>query len=221
MDSKKILIGINPGFADLGVCIYVPEEVKPFRKVTKKERIITSSGELTSQIKWISRTLKENRWSLKQVIAIIGTESVDFMKEWSSLKSQVQAFGKFQKENFAHVGRKTTIADVQSEFIRTANRIGEGSKKIMAAKLMAKMLSDRNVPIIECDINETDPSVFTESELNELSATQAKASALVLGKNMNWANNIITERESMWGNRPASYPTFENGGEFIINRNRQ
>lgn len=214
--KKTILIGINPDFSDMGVCIYVPEEGKPFRKVTSKELILFSSGELTSQIKWINETLRSKKLSIKQSVVVVGTNGVDLLDYWSSLKSKVQAFGKFQSGAFQESGRPTIISDVQTEFIAIANGISEATKRLAAGKVIAKLLEAKEVPIIE--LHGQIDHVFTDYTLTNDKRSERKAGSLVLGKNMIWAEEELEELKAIWGKRPASYPSFQNGGEYIINR---
>lgn len=220
MDSKTILIGINANFDNTSVCFYQPNKEKPFRKLEKGETIITSSGTLMDQVRWISQTLKGRRLKLANVIAVIGTRSLDFIEEWKSLRHMVEQYGK-QRVKGGYVKRITTLVDIQTHFIGKANEIGQLSKDIAAAKVISAMLDERNVPIIHLPFETEELEVFREFETEANSNSERQAIGLVIGRSMTWAINTVEEEKLRWGNRPPSYPTFQNGGEYLIKRNRQ
>lgn len=218
MKNKRILIGINPHFLDMGVCIYLPDVGKLFKKVTKREKIYSSSGEFTDQIKWINETLKSKKLSFGECVVVIGSLGIDYLEEWKPIKNTIDSFVKFKQQKFSHVSRKTTIADIQTNFIATANFITESAQSIAAANLVSKMLADMGVPIIRIPIDKDYKNQFSDvrSDLNSISIQ--KAASLVLGKNMDWATSTIEEEKNKWGNRPKSYPTFKNQSQFLIKR---
>lgn len=220
--SKKILIGITPDFANTGVCIYQPIEDKPFKKVTSDEKFFTSSGELMDQVKYINKVLNVKRWKFSEVVVVVPKISFNTLEEWSKLKGIIQAYGKFKEQSSEKIiGRITGLADVQARFIGIASEIAEQSRSIAASKLIVGMLSGMNVPVISIQVTEEDISVFSDVNIETADLAALRAGSLVLGKNIRWAENIIEEESKAWGNRPDSYPSLANEGEFIIKRNRQ
>lgn len=128
MDARKIthLIGIDPSFNTMGVCVYRPE--------TKAMHLFT--GNLLDAISWIS-----NNAPLKSSIVILENPALDkpAFKMWGLVKTPILLFDR----------RKASIQDVESKFriaMKYAQNVGESKA---SAKLLLELLRRKVVQVIE------------------------------------------------------------------------
>jgi len=123
MQNRKIQIAFDPSFITMGVAIKDPS------KKLQKYKLFT--GDLNSCVQWIGQNCK-----LKEVVAIVENPALDsaVFGAWERMKKAIAS---------------GSIGNMKYEFnmiISRAQKVGENKA---AAKLIIKMLAEKNVPVIE------------------------------------------------------------------------
>lgn len=121
--NRKIQIAFDPSFVTMGVAI------KDQSKKSNKYKLFT--GDLNRCVKWIGQNCK-----LKEVVAIVENPALDsaVFGAWEQMKKAISA------------GNIGTIKYEFNMIISRAQKVGENKA---AAKLIIKMLAEKNVPVIE------------------------------------------------------------------------
>jgi hypothetical protein len=126
MEEKKILLGIDPSFVNMGACVYDP----------RSKEMKLKSGEFDVVNKWIGLNCK-----LDEVVAIVENPALDSpgFKMWGIMWDSIQKM----------ISGRGGMSEVQKQFGICMNygmKVGENKA---AAKLIIKLLKDRGVDVLE------------------------------------------------------------------------
>jgi len=202
LSEKKFLVGIDPGFNNLGICIYDPEtnEMKMF------------GGDWFDGIEWLGQNIKLNR-----CVIVLENPALDsaVFKALGMVKPIITLFGNYMKKLGAKawpLPNKTDwpmIASELSKAFTTAQRIGENKA---AGKLMLKLLNRHKVVTIQIApsnriradrakvpvgamVQPTKTNKFQFQTLTGFTGRSNEhgrdAATLVWGKSFRWAENML------------------------------
>lgn len=201
LSGKKYLIGIDPGFDNLGVCIYNPE--------TNNMRLF--GGDWFDGLEFIGQV------DLRKAVVVMENPALDSatFKALGMVKPIVVLYGNYMKK----VGAQTwplpnkvdwpEVASKVSIALRVASNIGENKA---AGKLMAKLLKRHKVPTIQIApsdrmradktrvpiANMTFPTKTNRNQFKVLTGYEGRSNehsrdgaTLVWGKSFDWAANML------------------------------
>jgi len=123
MQNKKILLGFDPSFETMGVAIK-----NPSKKIHKYKLF---SGDLFQCLEWLGQNVK-----MKDVVAVVENPALDsaVFGAWEQIHKAIKT------------GRIGLIKYEFNMIISRAQKVGENKA---AAKVLIKMLAEKNVPIIQ------------------------------------------------------------------------
>ncbi|QDP50418.1 MAG: hypothetical protein Unbinned5350contig1001_33 [Prokaryotic dsDNA virus sp.] len=229
----KILIGIDPSFIKMGVCIYNPK-IKDANKAMVMKR-----GDFMGMVKWINQTVKEMGYTMSEVVAVVENPNLDstVFGMFPILKKAVSEFMKTGGKNWG---------GLQATFGMMMKRGQDVGKSKASGQLIIKMLRDKGVPVVEIapssrnkayqkkggkTVRENNiktlimPTKTTQSQFEDLTGYKGTsnedsrdAATMVFGRSVLWAVNSFIFEEEKNKNKPPSYPSSKNGNEFLVNR---
>lgn len=230
--DKQYLVGFDPSFINLGVCIYEPK--------AKTMKLYT--GDFQSAVAWVGTQVK-----LGNIIAVVENPNLDSttFKMWGLVEECVKNYVRTELNKFiGKPGPQTKISDVQSQFSIAMNYAQKVGQNKAAAKLLLKLLSDKRVPTIEfapSERNRADkkdkrgnlkykdvrllsmPTKTTQDQFHDLtgysipSSEHARdAATLVWGRTMKWAELQLAVKAAETKNRPDSYPGNRNNNYYLF-----
>jgi hypothetical protein len=138
IQDRKLFLGIDPSFTNLGLCLYDPE--------AGTMQLFT--GDFMEALGWINRTV-----NLSQVIAVLENPALDKptfvygMVKKTLLEFQTYSRWLAKKNGFPP--KKVGVEDVLRQMsisMKFAQNVGENKA---AAKLLKKLFRDKRVPTIE------------------------------------------------------------------------
>lgn len=259
MENRIYLFGVDPSFTNFGVSLYDPKT---------KTILKMKTGEFLPMVNWIGQNIK-----LKTIIAVVENPDMDknIFGMWGMVKSEIDnairyaiwravKFGMPQKwasrillgvgvtkKSCTTLSTETNLASAQQAFgiaMKRARSVGENSA---AAKLIIKMLADKNVPIIQISPSKRDrfdriqkkfPKVAVKlASLKMPTKTSAQAfngwtgwtersnehnrdaGTLVYNKTMLWARAKLLEN-GYFEDKPDSYPAIHNDNFKLVDRKK-
>lgn len=232
---KTVLLGIDPSFVTMGICLYDP--------ATREMKLRTD--DFLSGIDWINANAK-----LKDVIAVVENPALDSttFNMWGLMKEAIDKLSgrKLFKNGASLAATGGNIEEVRSQFavcMNYAQKVGENKA---AAKLIITMLRKYGVPVVEIAPSKRDralitkggktlrpvakflkmPTKTTQAQFEELtgftgsSSEHARdAATLVWGRAITWALNMVEVEEAK--KQPATFPRTDNNNYFIIEQKKE
>lgn len=269
LENRNILLGIDPSASNFGICIYDPET----------KQMLLKTAEFTNGLKWIGENCQLNNviafvenpnldspifkmWFMveKEIIDVIHNILFKSFKHGLVKKFvyNILLFSGFtKKESYRnidglilnHKGVPKTISDIQSKVsiaMKFASSVGENRAN---AKLIIKMLAQRNVPVIEIAPSKRQradkaqqkagkgkidmrslkmPTKTSAGQFQELTGYDLRcnehnrdAATLVFGRTLRQVRMLATGVWEKESKQPPSYPKQNNDNQFFISKDEE
>lgn len=193
MIERKKLVGIDPSFYNMGVCIYD----------TEKKTVQMFTGDFFEAVSFINRTVK-----LSEVWAVVENPALDgaVFGAFQPVKGEILKV--INEASVSNLRKRNSMADVERVFSIAAKHAQNVGECKAAAKLIISMFKKRQVPVIEIAPSKRDradkpkrglrmlsmPTKTNARQFSELtgyggtsSEHSRDAGTLVIGRTIAWA----------------------------------
>lgn len=228
MKKRDLLLGVDPSFSTMGVCIYDPSN--------RTMRLFT--GKMPACIDWI-----QSECSITRLVAVVENPALDSttFNMWGMVKTKIDGVLDARKRG-SFGSKSATMADVQSSFAIAMNYAQKVGENKAAAKQIILMLENAKVPVIQVAPSKRQrayrkhkgkvlrlvvetlnmPTKTTAEQFLKLTGYDKRcsehardAATLVWGRSMVWANGLVQEEETLRKRQPGR-PDGTNGNEFLV-----
>lgn len=234
--QRKIIISIDPSFIKMGVCIYDPKEKNP-NKAMK-----LNMGEMMDMVKWINKNCK-----MSEIVAVVENPDLDsnVFGMWGMMKKEIVRSLKKMDWNgmqsvflrcmkiASDVGKSKASGVLIIKMLRERGvpvlevKPSERDKAFKKEKYFDGGEWKEKIVRLKVKMLKM-PTKTTQAQFLELTGYKGRSSedardaaTLIFGRSLLWVINSVMFEKQKNKNVPSSYPTTENGNEFLVNGSKK